>query len=122
VDPVSLIVGALAAGASAGLSDTTKTLIGDLYTKVKTRLADRPAGQMALEQHAGDSDTWTTPLSKELAATDPGPDAELVAQAERVMAQVDPGGSRAGKYIVNLTNATGVQVGDHNTQTNTFND
>lgn len=120
MDPVSLIIGALAAGASTGLSDTTKTLIGDLYDKVKTRLAGQPAGQMALEQHATDPDTWAVPLSKELAATHP--DTELIALAERVMALADPASSQAGKYMVNLTGAKGVQVGEHNTQTNTFND
>jgi len=75
MDPVSLVVGALAAGVSGGLSDTTKALIGDLYARIKTRLAGRPAGQAALEEYATDPDAWATPLANELAATDPGADA-----------------------------------------------
>ena len=122
MDPVSLIVGALAAGVSGGVSDATKALIGDLYTRVKTRLSGRRIGETALEQHATDPDTWAAPLSKELEAASAGQDPDLVALAQQVMAHIDPSGSQAGKYIVNLTDARGVQVGDHNTQTNTFND
>jgi hypothetical protein len=122
MDPVSLVVGALAAGASAGLSDTAKSAIGDLYARVRSRLTGRPAGVIALEEHATDPDTWAAPLAKELEASDVEGDAELLALAQQVMAQIDPTGSQAGKYIVNLAGARGVQVGDHNTQTNTFDD
>jgi hypothetical protein len=37
-----------------------------------------------------------------------------------LLALLDPTGTRAGKYMVDLRGAQGVQVGDHNTQTNTF--
>jgi RIP homotypic interaction motif len=33
---------------------------------------------------------------------------------------VDKAGSRAGKYLVTVHGSQGVQVGDHNTQTNIF--
>ena len=33
---------------------------------------------------------------------------------------VDEAGSRTGKYAVTVRDSQGVQVGDHNTQTNTF--
>ena len=36
------------------------------------------------------------------------------------MALVDAAGSQSGKYTVDVRGSQGVQVGDHNTQTNTF--
>jgi uncharacterized protein YmfQ (DUF2313 family) len=63
---------------------------------------------------------WQAPLSAELVAVGADTDAQLIAAAQRVMALVDESGSQSGKYLVDLREAQGVQVGDHNTQTNTF--
>lgn len=41
MDPISLVVGALAAGASAGLTDTFGNVIRDAYGVVKKIIADR---------------------------------------------------------------------------------
>lgn len=43
-----------------------------------------------------------------------------MAAALKVLELTDPDGSQAGKYRVVLRGNKGVQVGDHNTQTNTF--
>jgi hypothetical protein len=47
-------------------------------------------------------------------------DREVEAAAKKLMAMVDPDGAAAGKYTVDLRGAQGVQVGEQNTQTNTF--
>jgi hypothetical protein len=47
-------------------------------------------------------------------------DRRVIEAAQRLMALVDEAGSKAGKYTVDLRGAQGVQVGDHNTQHNTF--
>lgn len=98
MDPVSLVVGALAVGTAAGVSDTAKAAVGDLYARVKARLAGK------------DPSTDPAVLAEELAAV--GVDAETVVLAERVMALVD--GS------ITIVGAQGVQIGDHNSQTNNF--
>ena len=46
---------------------------------------------------------------------------QLLEAAQSLMSLVDEAGTRAGKYTVDLRGAQGVQVGDHDTQDNTFN-
>jgi len=80
MDPMSLVAGALAAGASQGLAESA---IGDLYRRLKLRLADR------------------TPEDADL-------DDETVALAQQLLTAID------------LRDAKGVQIGNHNTQHNRF--
>lgn len=124
VDPVSVIVAALAAGAGAGLRDTASGAVKDAYgglrELVRRRLVGRPVAEAALVGHEKAPQVWQAPLSAELVAVDAGSDEELVVAAQRLLALVDEAGTRSGKYVVDARGAQGVQVGDHNTQTNTF--
>jgi hypothetical protein len=124
MDPVTLIVMALAAGAALGLKDTASQAVKDAYgglkALVKKRFTGRPDGELVLARHEQAPDTWKEPLAAELTAADAGDDAELVAAAQAVMRLADPAGSQAGKYTVHVSGGQGVQVGDHNTQTITF--
>lgn len=124
MEPISLIVAALAAGATAGLSDTASTAVKDAYTglreSVRRRLAGRAAAQVALTEHENAPDIWHAPLVAELERAGAGTDEAAVAAAQRVMALVDEAGTRSGKYAVDLRGAQGVQVGDGNLQVNSF--
>ena len=124
MDPVSLIVTALAAGAVAGAENTATEAIKDAYAGLKAlvqrRLAGRPAGEVALEQHAAKPQQWDKALEAELVEADAGSDTSVVEAAQQLMALVDGAGSQSGKYLVDLRAAQGVQVGDRNTQHNTF--
>ena len=59
-------------------------------------------------------------MEAELVAVGADDDPAILESARRLMALLDPAGFRAGKYEVDLRGAQGVQVGDHNTQINTF--
>jgi hypothetical protein len=59
-------------------------------------------------------------MTAELTAAEVGSDADLVLAAQKLMRLVDEAGSQAGKYNVLVQGGQGVQVGDHNTQHNTF--
>lgn len=124
MDPISLIMGALVAGAASGLADTATGAVKDAYAGLRDlvwrRVAGRSAARTALEEHERAPEVWQSPLSAELVAVGVDTDAQTVAAAQRVMALVDEAGSASGKYLVDLRGAQGVQVGDHNTQTNTF--
>lgn len=124
VDPISLIVAALAAGAAAGLSDTASTAVQDAYTGlrelVRRRFAGRAAAEVALAEHESAPEVWQAPLAAELEKAEAGADEAMVAAAQRVMAIVDEAGARSGKYAVDLRGAQGVQVGDGNLQVNSF--
>jgi hypothetical protein len=124
MDPVTLILGALAAGAIKGVGETTTTAVKDAYAGLKKlvagRLAGRPSAVVALAEHEQDPETWEAPLGKALTEADAATDPQVIEAAERLMALVDPAGASAGKYTVDLRGAQGVQVGDHNEQANTF--
>ncbi|GAB3726684.1 RIP homotypic interaction motif-containing protein [Amycolatopsis oliviviridis] len=130
IESVELVVAALAAGAAAGTRETASTAVKDAYSGVKT-LALRtlrrggsvpPAVVEAVESDlitpGDDEDGVARRRAVEKALTEV--DEELVTAALKVLELTDPAGTRAGKYRVTLRGNKGVQVGDHNTQTNTF--
>jgi hypothetical protein len=124
MDPITLIVTALAAGAASALQDGTSAAVKDAYTRlraaVRNRLAARPDGELILARHEAAPQTWRAPLAAELSEADAGDDASLTAAAQALMELLDAAGAQAGKYAVVVSGSQGVQVGGHNTQTNTF--
>ena len=124
MDPVTLIVTALAAGAASALQDGVSAAVKDAYARLKTlvtkQFADRPEAELVLAEHEAAPQTWEAPLAAELSAVGAEGDADLVAAAQALMNLVDETGLRSGKYLITVHGSQGVQVGDHNTQTNTF--
>ncbi len=124
MDPITLIVTALAAGAALGISDTASSAVKDAYTGLKAlarkRLSGRPDGERVLARHEEAPDIWRAPLVEELNQTGAGRDPHLIASAEALMRLVDEAGGRTGKYSVDVRGAQGVQIGDHSQQHNVF--
>jgi hypothetical protein len=124
MDPVTLIVTALAAGAASALQDdakgTVKAALARLRALAKKRLAGRPGGEVVLAQHELTPAVYERPLEHELVEAGAGADTELIGAAQELMKLLDEHGTAAGKYAVNIQNSAGVQVGDHNTQHNSF--
>ena len=124
MDALSLIVGALAYGAGAGLGETAGQAVQDAYSTLKRLLARRfrgnPAAQVALAEHAADPETWRARLEKELARSGATADREVIAAAQQVMALLDKAGAVAGKYRVEIHHGQGIQIGDHDYQVNVF--
>jgi hypothetical protein len=104
VDPVTLILTALAAGAGSGLNSAVSSAVTDAYQGVKAlvarKLAGRPNGELVLAQHELDPRVWDRPLAQELSAAGVGDDLGLVAAAQALMQLADAAGSAAGKYTV----------------------
>jgi hypothetical protein len=130
MDPITLIVTALAAGASAGVIDAMKDSAKDaaraayarLRGLVSKRVAGNPGAELALAEHDADPGNWEAPLSAKLAQAGAAGDADLVAAAQALMDLIDQAGANSGKYNVTIKDSKGVQVGDHGYQVNTFND
>lgn len=124
MDPITVIVTALAAGAASGISDTASSAVKDAYAGLKAlvtrRLGGRPGAELVLARHEEAPETWKAPLMAELGEAGAGDDPDLVAAAEALMNLVDEAGVRAGKYTVDVRGAQGVQVGEHNRQENVF--
>jgi hypothetical protein len=125
VDPITLIVTALAAGAAMGVQDTASTMVKDAYASLKAlvqrRLGGDPGTDLVLARHEQAPETWQAPLKAELAQAGADNDHDLIAAAQALLDLVDEAGTRAGKYTVDVRGAQGVQIGDHNRQDNVFN-
>ncbi len=135
IESVELVVAALAAGATAGARETASTAVKDAYSGVKTlalRVLRRAEPVPSAVVEAVETDAITSAgdergvaqrreLAVALTAADAGADDELVAAALKVLELADPAGSRAGNYSSLVHGNKGVQVGNFNTQTNTFN-
>jgi len=124
MDPITLIVTALMAGAALGVKDTASSAIKDAYAGLKAmagkRLAGRPDGLRVLARHEEAPEIWQAPLKEELDQAGAGHDASLVAAAEALMRLIDEDGGRRSKYTVDAHGAQGVQIGDGNNQHNVF--
>jgi len=124
MDPITLIVTALAAGAALGVKDSASSAVKDAYSALKglarRKLAARRDGELVLERHEEAPDTWKAPLAEELKAVGADGDEALLEAARRLMDLADEAGARAGKYSVVVHNAQNVQVGDGNAQYNGY--
>jgi hypothetical protein len=122
MEPIPLIVGALAAGAVAGAQGTATEAVKDAYAGLKAvvqrRLKGHAAAETALEQHAKRPEQWDKALEAELVDAGADTDTEAIAAAQRLMGLLDAAGKQSGKYLVDVRSAQGVQVGDRNVQKN----
>jgi hypothetical protein len=126
MDPISLIIAALAAGAIAGVKDTAGQAVKDAYAGLNGLLRRRFTGnrqaEAALDQSERQPDADQALLAQHLRAAGAGDDEELIRAAQAVLEKADPAGARAGKYNVRITGGKGIVVGDSANVTMTFND
>jgi hypothetical protein len=124
VDPVTMVVTALAAGAVVGVGETASTAVADGYRGLKSLLARvfgaNPRAEMVLAEHETDPDTWRAPLIKLLSDSGVDRDEQVIAAAQRLLGLADPQGSQAGKYVVDARGANIGNIGDHAQQHNVF--
>jgi hypothetical protein len=128
MEPIALIVTALAAGASSaaieGLTDTAKENVkaafAKLYELVRHRFEKNVSAEVILSEHQNDPATYEAALAKKLAEAGAASDSELVAAATALIVLLDHAGAGSGKYNVTIMNSKGIQVGDGNTQLNKF--
>lgn len=136
MDGVELILAALAAGGAAGVSDAAGSAVRDAYTGLRELLRRRLGQAPVPAERDPDAepdpgadpgaavgtatptaaDTWQVRLRGELTTSGADRDEDVLAAARTLLALLDT----PGKYAVDAREAKGVQIGDHNTQTNTF--
>jgi hypothetical protein len=128
MEPVTLILTALATGASAGaleaLKDDAKEKVKAAYARlqglVKKRVSGRPHGELALAEYDSAPQKWEGLLTAELTEAGAAQDDDLVGAAKALMEIIDQSGAKSGKYNVTIKDSKGVQVGDGNVQFNNF--
>lgn len=123
MEPISLILTALVAGASAAVKDTAGKAVKDSYDGLKALIKKKFEGdalaQAMVEAKPEEIKQAEGLLKSKITAVGIDKDEEILKAAEAVMKTDDPEGASTGKY--DFRGAKGVQVGDHNTMNSTFN-
>jgi hypothetical protein len=123
MDPGTLVAQALTAGVGAGLSGAASSAVADSYAALKQalvrRLAGRPGALERIELLERRPSGPAEGLAHDLVMAG-AVDAEVVEHAQRLLALTAPNAGPRTRYRVDLREARGVQVGDGNTQHNTF--
>jgi len=90
MDPISIIVSAVVAGATAALKDTAGQVVRDSYAGLKQLLRDRYRGASVelLEQDPG-SQSRELVLKEDLQKADAGKDEELLRRAQAVLDAIE---------------------------------
>ncbi|MEV4345218.1 hypothetical protein AB0J83_12145 [Actinoplanes sp. NPDC049596] len=114
---LELIVTALAAGASAGVSGAATQAVQDSYAQLKALLGRAlKRGEIeTLEAEQAAPGVWRAKLEGPVTEAGADRDEQVLAAARDLLDAVAP-----GRYQVQITDSRGVQVGDHNHQTNHF--
>ena len=116
MEPTTLILSALAAGATAALQETASQAVKDAYAGLKAliqkRFAGKPEAEMALAQHEKKPEVWAAPLQDALVETGADRDEAIIEQAQAVLMLVQPQQVAQGKYNVQIGKAEGVVIGD----------
>ncbi len=118
VDPVSLIVAALVAGAAASTKEVTGTAIKDAYTGlkelVKRKFAGNAKAEEALADHEEDPETYEKPLKKALTQTGADQDQAILQEARRVIELAGAQQGSASKFTTHFHGSVrNVAMGDH---------
>ncbi|WP_280243436.1 RIP homotypic interaction motif-containing protein [Nocardia abscessus] len=122
MDPLTIIVSALIAGAAAGGKDAASAAVRDAYTALRDRLT------------GGDADSGTITVIEANEAVPGGNigelearlgeraigDRELQAAAEALLLRLPSDRVDHARSRIDLSHAQGVQIGDHNTQHNAY--
>ena len=89
MDPITLIVAALAAGAAAGVQGAAASAVQEAYAGlkalVKRRFAGRPDAELILARHERAPQTWQAPLAAELSDVGADRDRDLLAAAQALI-------------------------------------
>lgn len=126
MDPITLILSALAAGAAAAAKDTASEAIKDTYQGLKVlvqrHFSGKPRAEMVLDEYEKEPGVWKEPIKKALTETGIDKDEAIVKAAQALMAKVDPQAAAQGKFNINISGSVeGQVIGDHAQVTMNFN-
>ncbi len=117
MDPVSLVLTALATGAAAAAKDTASQGVKDAYAGLKTlvlkRFEKKPQAEMALEEYEKDEDIWKKPLQKALVEAGADQDEAIIRESQKVLKLVNPQQVAQGKFNIQIGEGKGIIIGDY---------
>ena len=122
MEPVTLIISALVAGAAAAGKDVGKQAVKDAYNGLKSIIKkwfskkENADGELALEKHEHDPETWEKPLKKSLSETGAAKASEIfdAVKALKQALESTPEGQRVlSKYSLNIKDSEIGIIGDN---------
>lgn len=120
MDPVTIIVAALVAGAASGVTETASHVLKDGYSGLKkllnAKFGGNPKALETLADHENDPETYEKPLAKQLQASGADRDEEILAAAETLLKAADEAGIKT-KYQIMITGGKVGIIGDHGSVT-----
>ena len=113
MEPMTLILTALAQGAATVAEKTAGQAIKDGYaglkSLIKRKLGNAPEKVTALEQHESAPEVWEKPLEHALGTSEVDKDSEILELARKLLGEINPEAAAAGTYNVNITNGGKVE-------------
>ena len=124
MDPITIIVSALTAGAITALQDTAGAAIKDAYqgliALMKQKFSKDPKAAAALDGHTEDPETWQKVLEKSIRETGAAEDEQILLAARNLLELLQSQES-SPKYNVEITgDVKGFVQGDHANVTMNF--
>ena len=116
MDPVTLIVAALVAGAADVATSAIKDAYTGLKNLLKAKFAGKPAAEVALAEHEKSPEAWEAALKQQLVETGADQDETIQAAAEVLLKEVPPG-TRVGNATVTVNDQGRVAVVGHGDNT-----
>src|SRR5215468_2769114 len=119
MDPITLILTALAGGISAGITNSIGTEVSNAYADLRGKVVARLGGKRELVEayEAAPTGQSARDLAERLQGGDSVDVATLQAAAARLLALLEPKGTTVH---VDASHAQGVYIGDHGVQKNEF--
>ncbi|MBD1865032.1 MULTISPECIES: hypothetical protein [Trichocoleus] len=101
MDPITVILSALVAGAAKATGDAVPDAYKGLKALIQKKFAGKPVAEAMLEEHEKDPETYAAPLKKNLVEAGADKDEEILKAAQELLNQVkdQPG----GQQIINQT-------------------
>jgi alkyl hydroperoxide reductase subunit AhpF len=116
LEPLTLILTALSAGAAAALQETAAAGVKDAYhglrTLIQQKFGSQPKNNDHLDEYTKDPDTWEKPLARDLQLAAADKDEEIL-QASKSLLELLQSQSSTGKYNVQISDAQGIVVGEY---------
>lgn len=115
VDPVTLIVTALVAGATVALKDVGSNAVKDAYAGLKALVKRAFGGAATATDELEKASPDKAALEQQVRVSGAAEDKAILDKAQELMKLVDPEGTASGKYKVTVTGGIVGNIGDHGT-------
>lgn len=128
MDPLTLILTALASGAAASVTNTTDMAVKDAYSGLKSLILHRFAQNTKLRdtliEYEDDPETYEKPLKKVLTEERLDHEQDIILASQKLMKLTNPQQAAMGKFNIQVVGGTiqGLNQGDNNTITQYFGD